>query len=82
MPIGKPGDQPLTDILIHKVRVYGEEADELIRKIAELCSRRELDEWWEHVIGWSPKRDLLVRKARARLDELLQRAKRSGWETR
>ena len=67
----------MTDILIHKVRVYGKEADELIRKIAELCSHRELEEWWEHEIGWSPKRDSLVRKARTRLDELLERAKRS-----
>jgi len=51
MPNGKPGDHPLTDILIHNLKVYGQEGDDLIRKIAELCSRRELDEWWQRKIG-------------------------------
>jgi hypothetical protein len=35
MPNEKPGDHPLTDILVHKLNVYGPEADDLIRKIAE-----------------------------------------------
>lgn len=35
MPNGKPDDHPLTDILVHKLNVYGPEADDLIRKIAE-----------------------------------------------
>lgn len=82
MANGKPGDHPLTDILVHRLKVYGQEADELIRKIAELCSRRELDKWWEKEIGWSPEHDLVVRKARIRFDELFERAKRSGWETK
>ena len=72
----------MSDILIHRVRVYGEEADELIRRIAELCSRRELDEWWEREIGWSPERESLVHKAETQLDALRRRAKQSGWETR
>jgi len=80
MPNGKPGDHPVTDILVHKVTVYGDEADDLIRKIAELSSRRELDERWEQEIGWSPQRNTVANKARIRLDELLQRAKDSGWE--
>jgi hypothetical protein len=80
MPNGKPGDHPLTDILVHKLRVYGGEADELIRKIAELCSNRELDEWWNREVGWSPDTNLIVAKARSRLDELVDRAKQSGWE--
>jgi hypothetical protein len=82
MPNGKPGDHPLTDILVHKLTVYGHEADDLIRKIAELCSFRELDEWWQHEIGWSPEPHSVVNKARMRLDELLQRAKDHGWETK
>ena len=82
MPNGKPGDHPLTEILVHKVKVYGDEADDLIREIAELCSRRELDEWWQHEIGWSPKRHTVADKARMRFDELLQRAKDNGWETK
>lgn len=81
MPNGKPGDHPLTDILVHKFSVYGSEADDLIRKIAELCSRGELDEWWQHEIGLSPEPHSVVHKARTRLDELLHRAKDRGWET-
>jgi len=79
MPNGKPGDHPLTDILVHKLDVYGRETDDLIRKIADLCSRRELDEWWEREIGWS-QRDSVAPKARTRLEQLLQRAKQGGWE--
>jgi hypothetical protein len=75
---GKPGDHPLTDILSYKLEVYGQEADELIRKIGELTSPRELDEWWEREIGWSDDRALVLRKARARYLELKQRAKESG----
>ena len=82
MPNGKPGDHPLTDILVHKLKVYGDEPDDLIRKIAELCSRQELNEWWEREIGWSEREigwssegHSVTRKARVRFDELLLRAK-------
>ena len=82
MPNGKPGDDPLLDILVHNIKVYGQEADDLIRKIAQLCSRRELYEWWEREIGWSGDRNSVAGKARMQLDELLRRAKESGWETK
>lgn len=82
MPNGKPGDHPLTDILIYKRTAYGQEADDLIRKIAELCSRRELDEWWNREIGWSPDANSVVQKAQILYDKLLERAKESGWESR
>ena len=80
MPNGKPGDHPLTDILVHKLETYGPEADELIGKIAQLCSRRELDEWWEREISSSWDHPTVLRKARARYEELLKRARDSGWE--
>jgi hypothetical protein len=44
VPNGKPHDHPLTDILVHNIPAYGEEADNLIRKIADLCSHREMSE--------------------------------------
>ena len=81
MPNGKPGDHPLTDIFVHKSEVYGREADDLIRKIAELCSSRELDEWWQREIGWSQDRDLALQKAKACYEELLRRAQDRGWES-
>jgi hypothetical protein len=75
----KTGDHPLTDIFVHKV--YGREADELIGKIGELCSSRELDKWWEREIGWSHNRELALRKAIARYEELLKRAREGEWKT-
>ena len=81
MANGTKGDHPLTDILFHKIEVYGPEADDLIRRIGQLCSRRELDDWWEREIGWSHDRELALRKARTRHEELLKRAQEDGWET-
>lgn len=80
MANGTPGDHPLTDICAYRLEVYGPEADELIRKIASLCSARELDEWWQKEIGWSQDRALALSKARARYEELSERARSSGWE--
>lgn len=78
---GKPGDHPLTDLLAYRQEVYGRETDELIRRIAALCSPRELGEWWDREIAWSKDLELVSRKARARHAELVKRAKESGWET-
>lgn len=80
MANGDKGDHPLTDILYQKLEVYGPEADGLIRNISELCSRCELGQWWESEIGWSRNADFVITKARRRLEELLSRAKESGWE--
>jgi hypothetical protein len=80
MPNGKPGDHPLTDVLTNNVEVYGREADELIRKISGLCSSRELDEWWEREVGWSQDKEMVLRKAKARYEALLGRAREGGWE--
>ena len=80
MPNGKHGDHPLTDILIHHAKVYGQAADDLIRKIAALSSRRELDQWWEREIGWTPEPSSVLAKAQTYYAELLKRAKVSGWD--
>jgi hypothetical protein len=71
MPNGKVGDRPLTDILVHNVNVYGSEADNLIRKIAQLSSRKELDDSWNREIGWSPDTSLIIPKAQQR-DETIE----------
>jgi hypothetical protein len=70
---------PLMRILFLKQEVYGREADDLIRAISQLCSQRELQEWWEREI-WSQHGQLVLIKARARLAELVKRAKEGGWE--
>jgi hypothetical protein len=53
MSSGGPGDHPLAGITHWNRPSYGEQTDALIQKIARLCSRRELYEWWEKEIGWS-----------------------------
>jgi hypothetical protein len=80
MPNGRPGDHPLTDIFFHGIQVYGPEADDLIRKIGQLCSGRELDEWWEREIGWRCDPVSALHKARLRYEELSRRARESGWQ--
>ena len=40
MPNGKPGDHPLTDILVHRLQVYSPAIDELVREIARLSDER------------------------------------------
>jgi hypothetical protein len=80
MASGKPGDHPLTDILVHKIETYGVEADGLIRGISDFSSRHELYEWWNAEINGSTDRDLVLRKAEARFAELMERSSLSGWE--
>ena len=82
MPNGTVGDHPLTDILFHKVEVYGREADETIRKISELCSWRELVKWWDRQIAWSSDTHLVLAKSKSRLAELLRRAKEAGGKSK
>jgi hypothetical protein len=80
MANGKHGDHPLADILVHGLTVYSAEADELIRKIARLSSRREVDQWWEREIGWKPTATEVLPKAQSHYAELLRRAQANGWE--
>lgn len=77
---GTKGDHPLTDILYHKIEVYGQEADDLIVTISSLLSRRELYNWWEKEIGLSCDKATALQKSRVRYAELIDRARESGWE--
>jgi hypothetical protein len=43
MPNGKPGDHPITDIVVHNKRVFSRTADALIAEIVELGAQRELE---------------------------------------
>jgi hypothetical protein len=42
MPNGKPGDHPLTDILVHHMDVFGSPCDDHIREIVRLGGQTEL----------------------------------------
>ncbi len=72
MANGKPGDHPLTDILIHGIETYGTEADEYIRGVSDFSSRHELYQWWNEEINWSTDREMVLQKAKARFQELMQ----------
>jgi hypothetical protein len=76
----RPGEHPLSDILIHGREVYGAEADELIRGISEFSSKYELYEWWNAEIKGTTDRDEIASKAQARFQELFQRSNMSGWK--
>jgi hypothetical protein len=76
----RPGEHPLSDILIHGREVYGPEADELIRGISEFSSKYELYEWWNSEIKGSTDRAEIASKAEARFQELFQRSNMSGWK--
>ena len=75
MPNGRPGDHPLTDIFKHRIEAYGPEADDLIRRIGDLTSADELRDWWEREIAYVHDNAEVLRRARAKYDELLKRAK-------
>ena len=51
MSAGGSGDHPLSDIINYEMDVYGREADDLLRKLEPLMSRREPREWWENRLG-------------------------------
>jgi hypothetical protein len=38
VPNGRPGDHPLSDVLIHHHRVFGDEIDGLTHEIAQLAT--------------------------------------------
>ena len=80
MSYERPGDHPLSDIIVHGREVYGPEADDLIRGISEFSSKYELYEWWNAEIKGTTDRDEIARKAQARFQELFQRSNMSGWK--
>jgi len=75
---GTRGDHPLTDILIHGLPVFSDQADALIRDIRRFAS---LDEMY-NLVDWfhpPPAPQFEQRLAEIR-DRFLARAKDSGWE--
>ena len=38
MPNGKPGDHPLTDIVKHRVPMFGDEIDDKVRRLDSIAS--------------------------------------------
>jgi hypothetical protein len=75
MPNGKPGDHPLTDILIHGIRTFSEQADKLIVEINRLGGKREL----EKLKLTGPQNVAALEKKLVKLrDQLAKKKPRSG----
>jgi type 1 glutamine amidotransferase len=81
MADGKPGEHPLTDIIVHKIETYGPDADDYIRGVSDFSSRHELYEWWSNEVKGETDRQTVLKKARDRYHELMMRSQASGWGT-
>ena len=82
MPNGKPGDHPITDILVHHRRVYSETADALVREIAGLGGEDEIAnmlfmDYNEYSKPDVPKLERVLTEIR---DRRLRDARARGWE--
>jgi hypothetical protein len=82
MPNGKPGDHPLTDIVVHGRAVYSERADDLIRKIVQLGGRARIEDllFLEYNDFGKPDVPKLERVLTEILDALESDARQRGWE--
>ena len=69
---------PLNDIFVAKLPVYGDEADELIRRVGALSNGGETIEWWEKKIGWMADAEEALQQARIHYEEILKKARELG----
>jgi hypothetical protein len=75
---GKPGDHPITDIMVHHIAVFGEPLDTQLRQLGELISYNRLCEWYQPY--WTTPSDQLQPLVAAKLEELRREARERGWE--
>lgn len=52
MPNGRPGDHPITDIVVHGRTIYGPEIDDRIRRLAGSGRRPVLDLLETLIYAW------------------------------
>ena len=75
---GKHGDHPITDIVRHRISVYGDPLDSQIRQLGELMSYHRLCDWFEQ--HWSVPNEQLEPIVSAKLEEMRSAAQEGGWE--
>jgi len=75
---GRPGDDPIMDLLHHGLAPYGEPIDTNLRQIAKLLSYPRLQDWFGPLRDLSPEelKPIVAHK----LDELRRNAEERGWE--
>jgi hypothetical protein len=81
MPNGKPGDHPITDLMIHHLSVYGEPLDTELRQLGELMSYHRLCDWFEQEQYWTTPNEELEPIVAAKLETLKRDAQDRGWES-
>jgi hypothetical protein len=75
---GKPGDHPITDIMVHHRSVFGDPLDTQLRQMGELMSYDRLCDWFQPY--WSKSAAELQPIVAAKLQQLRQDAQERGWE--
>ena len=75
---GKPGDHPLTDILIHKRSAFSAEIDSLIVQIIDVGGEKELERSF-HLLD-PPSLPEFEKSLKEMHKRLLKDAKPGGWE--
>jgi hypothetical protein len=65
---GKPSDHPITDLMVHRIAVFGEPLDTQLRQLGELMSYDHLCDWFQQ--HWSAPADGLQPLVAAKLEEL------------
>ena len=75
---GKPGDHPLTDILVHNLIVFSPEADTLIKEIISLGGRDALET--KYNLFSPPPLHEFENELRQMLGAIKEDRKKRGWE--
>ena len=78
MANGKPGDHPITDILLHNIIVFSPAIDNLIREISKLVPEYKLYE----MFNWfsPPALREFEKELKKILAKLKNEARERGWE--
>jgi hypothetical protein len=79
MANGKPGDDPISDIVEHKLPRFSPQIDELVRRLARVTSPddlRKMFDWFE-----PPPLPEFEQQLRARVERLELEARDRGWES-
>jgi hypothetical protein len=75
---GRPGDDPIVDLLHHGLAPYGDPIDTNLRQIAKLLSYPRLQDWFEPFGDLS--RGQLTPIVAHKLDDLRRKTEERGWE--
>ena len=76
MPNGRPGDHPLTDIIVDRRTVFGSEIDDKVRSVHDIATTTFKDVLGTLLIAWPCEKGTPVspRALSAMLDSMLQYA--------